>query len=413
LKKLTLTTIIALFILISFFPAPVHQHYHLLIKVSLGLVFLVFLARKKTSIFKKRDFTLWIFLVAIGINVFFAQQKNVSLLTYLDIALPMFFIYYIIASTKFSRDSLILFSKIICAASILVAFLGLMESMLRISLLYENLIVNPYYQKYKLESFMRAISTQFNPNVLGTYLIISLPFCYFIYKKGLDFWRDWGFIAICLSIVVALLTCSRGIFLAFFVMASTFLLINKRVKFLVIFLMAILSVVLLSTFLPFPLGKLGINGFLYYGDNIFSIFKDYRNHVTANIFINHPFFGIGFQHFRLRFYEFYSLNRLIPHEFMIADNMYLTLLAESGIMGLTCFLLFMSSMVRKARITLVKLKKTDTKYLQVSVVFFALIGLLVNMFAYDLFYWPNPYLYFCIILGLIESFWRQESFKGN
>jgi O-antigen ligase len=87
---------------------------------------------------------------------------------------------------------------------------------------------------------------------------------------------------------------------------------------------------------------------------------------------------------------------------MIADNMYLTILAEAGLIGTIGFLIFIIRLLSKA-LKQLQLLKVDREKLKLLVPFSALIGLLVNMGAYDLFFWGGPYILFCLMCGFVEG----------
>ncbi len=93
---------------------------------------------------------------------------------------------------------------------------------------------------------------------------------------------------------------------------------------------------------------------------------------------------------------------------MIADNMYLTLLAETGIVGFAGFLLFIFALIKKAWRKIRTLDYKSLERQQLVIVLSAIIGLLVNMGAYELFYWPNQYLYFCILIGCINALLKKD-----
>jgi len=116
-----------------------------------------------------------------------------------------------------------------------------------------------------------------------------------------------------------------------------------------------------------------------------------------------PFFGIGLNNFRGRFDDYTRSKRNTPHEFKIADNMYLTLLAETGIIGFSSFLVFIFLLFRRGFMSLRHLKDSRKKDL-LLVSMSALTGLLVNMAAYELFYWHNPFALFCVLCGMNAAF---------
>ncbi len=182
LERFDVIVIVILFVWISFFPLPIQQKYHIATKVFLAIALLLLFIRKRGAIFKLSDFPLWLFLAAIGINVLFTQEKDTALRTYLGLAIPMFFIYYLVSEGCSSEPKFRILVKTICISSILVALGGIFECFFRFNPLYEYFIDNPYYERYTA-GFVRPMSTQFNPGPLGTYLLLCLPFGFLLFKQ--------------------------------------------------------------------------------------------------------------------------------------------------------------------------------------------------------------------------------------
>ena len=62
---------------------------------------------------------------------------------------------------------------------------------------------------------------------------------------------------------------------------------------------------------------------------------------------DHPFFGVGLGHYRVLFDHYFPIiaGHLI-YDQKIADCMYVTILAEAGIIGLTGFIFFIAAIFR-------------------------------------------------------------------
>ena len=410
LKDFSVITIILLLIWISFFPSPVQQNYRLVIKLFLALGFIIVLIKKRASIFKLDDFPLWIFLVAIGINVLFAQEKDIAFRTYLDLALPMFLIYYLVSDGFSSEVKFNLLAKVICVLSILVALGGIFEAVFAFNLLYEHFMDNPYYPRY-ITGFVRPMSTQYNPAVLGSYLLGCLPFGFFLFKREKNFFKFLGAAGIVLNIVVIILTFSRGVFLGLIAMIIFYLFTQRKYYLITRFFIILLTFILVCSYLPYPFNRFGIDMFTLENRGIMSAYRFDRCIMAKNMLKDYFLTGLGFQHFRIRFYEYYSGRYPVSYEFMIADNMYLTILAETGILGFLAFFVFILALFKKWLAQFKMSKYASHRKLQLLMVFSAFFGLLVNMGSYELFYWPNPYLYFCILAGCIGAICRNRKEK--
>ncbi|MEK6659739.1 MAG: hypothetical protein AABY36_08680, partial [Campylobacterota bacterium] len=89
-------------------------------------------------------------------------SKNLAFATYLYLVITLFFLFYIGKGLYIygeDRDKVCL---VICICSGLVAIIGTLELYFGKNILYENFIVNPYYERY-VRYYPRLMSTQFNP----------------------------------------------------------------------------------------------------------------------------------------------------------------------------------------------------------------------------------------------------------
>jgi O-antigen ligase len=410
-RYFTFIIIILLLFWISFIPTPIQWGQILFVNVFLILAF-SFLVDNQPAIFKAEDFPLWIFIVAIGFNVFVAEQKTVSFKTYLNLAIPMISLYYLIPYAIFSKDKLNLLARIICVVSILIALGGLFDSLFRNNFIYEYFIHNPYYERYKSEGFVRAMSTQYNSVPLGSFLIASLPFN-FISAKQPNYFKWLGILGVILSLFTIVLTLSRGVVISSAVMLLFIFWANKKYRLILILAVVLCTFVIAGSYFNYPFNKLGFKGFFTYRDSVFSPYRSERLIMVQRIIKDHPFFGLGFMHFRIRFYEYCSGKGTEFWEFTTPDNMYLAILAETGIIGFAGFLFFIYSIILKALRQFRKLKNNPENRQKFIFIFAGLLGLLVHLAAYELFYWPGQYIYFCILIGLIEAFHRNSQGYEN
>jgi len=407
LKYIGINCIIVLFIWISFFPQLIQEKYHFVINILLVLCFTILFFRKRTSIFKLSDYPLWIFLAAISINVFFAQQKNIALKTYLDLTIPMFIIYYLVSEDFSSGKSFNLLVKTICISSIFVSLGGILESLFKFNPIYKYFIYNPYYTRY-ITGFVRPMSTQYNPAPLGSYLVASLPFNFLLFRGNKSLWRILGAVGIVLNTVVLIFTFSRGAFLGLIAMSTFYLFMQRKYISIAVFSTILVIFIFISSLFPYPLNRFSKDYIIAdKGTAILSNYRIDRCLMTGHILKDHPFVGLGFQHFRIKFYEYYPHKNTIPYENMIADNMYLTVLAETGSAGFLGLFIFIISLFKKAWRKLHALSNMPQKKQQLLLILSAFVGLLINMGGYELFYWPNPHIYFCILIGLIEANYRN------
>ena len=406
--------LIVFFAWVSLFPEPVQEHYQLFTKLFLGAFFLfLFLKdRNKKIFFKRQDLPLWLFVVCISGGIIFAQDKQIAIKTYLHVSLTLVFLYYLTGRVFSSHANIQRIAKIICIFSTAVAVFAIIEWASGKNFIYEYILYNPFYQRYINLDMVRPMSTQFNPAVLGSFLLGCLPFGFILIKEKSSFFRVLGVLAIILNIGVIMLSGSRGVFLGMVFLFLFYLWIKKRAIVSVLLLGFILIIVAISSW------QFNANTFYRFGfkrlikgseDSIFSPYRTQRFLMSLSMLKESPFFGIGLKHFRIEFDNYIPDNyHKTVHELKIADNMYLTLLAETGLIGLSGFILFIFYLLRrglKAFYVSVDSRRRDVLLVAMS----ALIGLLVNMGGYELFYWHNPFSLFCILCGIIaaESFHKE------
>jgi len=409
--------IVILLAWISFFPQPLQEQYWLLTKVFLGIFLLILLLEKRgtKSLFSLKDWPLWLFLLSITGAILSAQNKEVAIRAYLDISLTLFLLYYLSKAFFSSGRDIGIITKTICLFSTAVAVLAILEWSFGKNPIYEYLVDNPYYKRYIVQTYIRRpMSTQLNPVVLGTYLLGCLPFGFILIKHKSSFFRSLAILSIILNIAVIILTLSRGVFLGLIALFLFYFGYKRNVRFLALFVIVLLVIITLcSGANEIGFGRFGFKRLVFGSyDSILSPYRLKRMDMAFNMVRDYPSFGVGLNHFRIRFNEYYpqtQKERAVPDEFMIADNMYLTLLAETGIVGFSGFLVFIFYLLRRGIKSLCALgNRQEKKILLVAIS--ALVGLLVNMGAYELFYWYNPFALFCLLCGAIaaQSYKRKK-----
>lgn len=406
-EYLKIACVVILFAWVSFFPLPIQEQYGVYTRIFLGIFLLILILNKRhlRYLFGFQDWPLWLFVVFLSAGTVSAINRNVALTTYTYLTINLFLLFYIGKALYCYEEDRAFISIVICICSCLVALIGILELYFGKNILYENFIANPYYERYAKDT-PRAMSTQFNPTVLGSYLLGCLPFnLYFLRHKSL-YLRIGGILSVLLCTTVIILTSSRGVFLGLIALLIFFLLIRGAKKYLTIFIsFLILFIIFSSCQKDIKLNRFGYQKMIFgINDTIISEYRFARINMTLKILKEHPFFGIGFNHFRIRFNEYYDKKgERELYEFMIPDNMYLTFLAETGVIGTSGFLIFLYFLIKDG-LRQLRRSNDNTTSLMLLVVMSSLIGLLVNMSAYELFYWSNPFMFFCLICGFIKGF---------
>jgi len=313
--------------------------------------------------------------------------------------IPLYYIAKVLYVDDAGRKRVAL---IICTYSIIVAIVAILELFFKKNALYEYFITNNYYFRYR---GYRPMSTQFNPVVLGTFLLGCLPFNFSLfanYKRRLT--RILGLLSSFLSIAIIMLTFSRGVFLSYAAAGLFFLWVSKKKNLILFFIITLFSVITICSYQKSAnLSRFGFNRLVMGSyDSIISEYRLDRVKMTARVLKDHPFFGIGFNNFRFRFDEYSGKqSKGEIYEFKIPDNMYLSFLAETGLIGTIGLLVFIFWILHEG------LRK------KAIIPLTALIGLLVNMGAYELFYWNNPFMLFCLLCGFIAGFITTSKNTAN
>lgn len=407
LKYLRAACFVIFFSWISFFPQPIQDRYAICVRISLGIFLFILILNKeyRKPIFSFKDWPLWLFLISLSAGTICATDKNAALGTYFYLVIILFFIFYIGKGLSVFRQDRNTVSMTICVCSSLVALFGILEVIYAFNPIYEYWIDNPFYERYICYP-VRPMSTQLNPAPLATYLLFALPFGIYIFRQKSLIKKILGIIAIVLNIVCLILTFSRGSFLGLVSMLLFYQLIKKKYKLLLISFIIIIIISVAAYFLPYPINRISPQGIGIYGTGIFSKYRTSRMAMSWRMLKDSPIFGVGLNHFRILFDKYYPVKadlQYIPYEIKIADNMHLTLMAETGILGLTGFIIFIFSLFKRGLKYCVSLEDENKK--QILLLFMsALIGLLVSMAGYELFYWNNPFVLFCLACGFIQGF---------
>ena len=395
---------ILLFCVISFIPQSFHDVYPVYIRISLCIFLLLFILDKKYrhDLFGLKDWPIWLFLISMSAGIIHAQNKDLAIKIYLSITAFFFLLFYLgkgIFSSSQNRSKICI---VISLCACIVALIGLAELYFGKNVLYGYLVDNFFYLRYINQSYPRPMSTQTHPAVLGSYLLACLPFNFYLFKSNLPFLKGLGIICALLCTTVIILTFSLGAFLGLVALASFYLWQRKRIKTMLVFISCAVLFILFcslsnnSNFSQFTFKRV-MHVSLPFG------YRAERAKMTARILKAHPFSGIGFKHSRVRFNE-YCIERNCQadlDEFKILDNMYLTFLSETGIIGTMGFLFLMVFLFKRG-LNRIRNSKNSNQREILQIVLAALVGLLVNMAAYDLFYWSNPLMLFALFCGFIQ-----------
>jgi len=379
---------------LSFFVEPVYSKYRNCMLYSLfSLLIFSFLSdpkRAKAVLDDKADIFLWLYFLVMTFGLLFAGKANAAINKYFIYALPIPVVYYFFKMHSFSMKDRLVIARVICAALVIVSIIGILEAVFHKNIIYERFVHNVYYNLYIANE--RVMSTQHAPQPLGTFIIACIPFALFLIEKRENIFNViLGILGMGFSIVTLMLTLSRGPVLALVVLLVVYF--YKKCKRMIIPLL-VLIVILMFIFSIYgadsAIWRLGLIGWTAQSDYSHRL---NRVDTVLKILKDHPFMGLGLENYRYFFGKYFYI-KYVRWDWRVTDNMYLLILAESGILGFLAFATFIFLLLRKAL-------RCYNEFGFILLI--ALIGILGNMITYDLLYWTVPFYIFWIYCGMLSS----------
>ena len=413
---------------VFFVPDELQRRHVLLTWGILGAALAVLVIAKKSARFlvARRHLPLWTFILALFGSVTYALDKTVAIQTWLGLVIPLLGFYFVshelFASEREAWRPLIIIG---CIFGVVVSLLAVAEWWIGSNLIYERWVEGFYYERYmKVGPTRQPLSTQSNPAVLGSLMVCCLPFSLSLAGHSGRRLRVLGVMGVVLNVVTMVLTLSRAAFVAMVCAAGVYSWYrNRRWTLALLVFVPLLVASLYSADVPLnrysldkPLGprRFGFQSLVYGGHgSLFSGYRERRLVTSMRAMVASPFLGVGMNHLRMRFYEFFPtedyFDEFLPRrvvvpgdEHMIADNMYLTLLAETGVVGFAAFGVLIASVLGRGMRRLHRLPLGEARD-GILIPLAALTGLLVNMGGYDLLYWSNPLALFGTLCGILVA----------
>lgn len=248
----------------------------------------------------------------------------------------------------------------------------------------------------------RVYSTLGNPNVLGEYLILIIPFVvsYFFREEGFVK-KGFFFIVGCILMLCLILTYSRGCWLGIMFAAVVFLILLDR-RFIILIIIGLLA-------LPFVLPETIINRFMSIG-NMSDSSTSYRFYIymgTLSMLKDYWLCGVGpgTAAFNMVYPSYAYDSIMAPH----SHNLFLQVMCDSGICGEVVFLAMIYRAYKSCCIGLKKADKKDKIFIIGAIS--ALSGFfLQSMFDYT-FYNYRVMLIFWAVLALAMLYSDIDSLK--
>jgi len=400
---------------LSFFAEAAQGKYSGLITGALALCLFITLflsGRKavKNTFVDKGDIFLWAYIFVIAIGAIFSSSAGSGINKYLDYAIPAVIIYYLFKCNFYLANRKDKIAEAVCAAGGIVSLIAILEFAFHRNIIYENFIPNPYYEYYLLEG--RRMSTQFVPQVMGTYLAACMPMAYrLIFNKGKKLAQIIGWLCGILMAAGIILSAQRVSILAFMAASVTYLFFKNRKMLAVFVSLSIIFLSLLSMCSNPSLKRISVSkgGFLNSGTYEYRIDRLKTSFRMSKDF---SLFGVGLGNYRLFFDKYEDkqgryYNETKDNYYMkTPENMYLMILSESGLLGLLFFLLFIFSILRRG---LMFCADPEREGREMAIVLSSgIAAILASMLTYDSLYWTTPFYIFWIYTGMLASITRKN-----
>jgi hypothetical protein len=221
--------------------------------------------------------------------------------------------------------------------------------------------IDPFPRDYIRGSWSRAFSTLGNPNFLGSYLVLMLPFATDQYMRCS---KRWALIVYGVLLYALLATMTRGAWIGAglsHLMYAGILLFNNKLdkKRAFIFIGITVGVFVFYNFLS---SGLFLSRFLSIGKDVASITdKDLMNQAGSSrlfiwiyvgkIILRYPLLGVGLENLGNAFQAFYSQDIINHFGYMVipdkAHNEYLHIAVTSGLFSLGVYVTLLGSVLRK------------------------------------------------------------------
>ena len=295
--------------------------------------------------------------------------------------------YVVIINTVSSKEQIYAIIKLFVLSAALVALYGVMQY------IFGWTTTNAWIDETMFEDdTMRVYSTMGNPNVLGEFLLISMPFAavYFLKYKASS-WSKWVYAAIFLLMGLCLiLTQSRGCWIGFMVSVIIF------VTFYEGRLWGLIPIVI--CIVPFIIPQTMVERFMSIG-NMEDSSTSYRVYIwlaTLNMMKHYWLGGIGMGEAAFnKVYPFFAYNSVVaPH----SHNTFLQLTVEGGIGALILFIAAEAVFMKK----MTALYRMDSKKSEDSMLALAaasgIMGFLVqSMFDYTFYNYRMMAMFFMVM----------------
>jgi O-antigen ligase len=371
-----------------------------LVVISL-LSLLMWLSYKKEN--KLKFFTLNKYVLLYIAVYIYSAVASVSMISSIKVAaltVGLMLFYFTVVNAIDTKKKFDIAMMIFLAGGVLVSLYGIYQY------LFPAKFSGVWVDKEMFESIgFRVYSTFANPNVLGEYLLLVIPFtaAYFVTEKKwitkLIALGSMGIMMLCL-----ILTFSRGCWLGILIAIAIFLvLLDKR-----FILLGIVGLFMLPMIMPDTI----IQRFMSIG-NMKDSSTSYRVNIwlgTVSMLKDYWFSGVGpgIDAYN-KVYPMYGYNGIAaPH----SHNLYLQIICDTGIAGITVFIAILYKFYRTTFSQLVVEKIKENKVFIIASIA-AITAFAMQSFTDYTFYNYRVLLIFWMVLAFGTVTTKLSSFEQN
>jgi O-antigen ligase len=325
-------------------------------------------------------------------------------------------LYFLVTSVKLDIKKITGFLQYVMIVAFLVAAYGLVTFITKKDFLFGDIYSqNVFFSQILHFNIGRILSSLGHPDFLGGYLAMLSPlFLFKAYSCQIKCKKYIAWLSYLIVMSAIFLTFSGGAYLAAIVSNSTLIFflkknhssgVNKAHLFYLLGPIIILTISFIIMILVVVLNKQSMN------DDIFKIlnllfhgrvkFEELLNlqplaaridsfKIALNIFKTNPLVGIGIGNI--------SSGRYVLDK-LAMDNMYLSIISESGLAGILTFL-FLNFIVLKRLLVYSKNIIVGESKLMILTLFTCLTAFLIDSFYWDTLYHPTLRMLYWLIIAI-------------
>lgn len=402
---------------LSFFAPQVGSFWSLVFVLIMGCLLLLKIVKKEYPRHWLTDnlgICFWLFFLASLAVAYTRIDSLIARQHFLFYIFPALIIYFF-SRANFHDQKPSIFLRGVCLMALVVFSLGAIEFFTKYNPIYSARTSNLLY--WDVFKGRRMMSTQIHPAALGTYFLAFLPLAYGLWRiEKKRSYRIIFAICACLFTLGVILTFSRGALLGLFIEAIIIIWITFRKKRGMVIL-ALISMIFCLLIASSWLSRSGLRLFSRYSlrelsDPLTFLVKTDRAVVAQRMFREHPLLGVGLGHYRLAFDDFaYGLKGIkqVSYDAKVADCMFLTILAEMGLLGSVSFMLFVFFLLMQA-VKSLNSQNEPSRKLILTCFLSAFLGMATTFLTYDALYWITPGYLFWAFAGILSS-WQNKPAK--